>query len=397
VPISGCTHCRLLAHTVAGTEPFDGFNIRILRSPRRLALELTAAADELRFVPAVSTFGFQGTPMTFQPASGFPLHRPRRLRGHPRIRDLVSETRLSIDNLIYPLFVYHGKNLRREIVSMPGQYQLSLDRLGDAIGEVAGLGIPAILLFGIPERKDAVGSAASRDDGIVQEAIRVANRVAPDLLVITDLCFCEYTDHGHCGPLKEVRGRWDVDNDATLPLLAAQAVSHARAGADMIAPSGMMDGMVQAIRRGLDDGGFLDIPILAYAAKFASGYYGPFRDAAESAPSFGDRRTYQMDPGNAEEALREVALDLAEGADLVMVKPALAYLDIIHRVKTTFSVPVAAYNVSGEYAMIKAAAANGWVDERRIVLETLTGMKRAGADMILTYHAPDVARWLRQG
>jgi porphobilinogen synthase len=339
----------------------------------------------------------QDKPMTFEPASGFPLHRPRRLRGHARIREMVSETRLSVHNLIYPLFVYHGKNLRREIASMPGQYQLSLDRVGEVMAEAAELGIPAILLFGIPEHKDAVGSAAVRDDGIVQEAIRIANRVAPELLVITDLCFCEYTDHGHCGPLKEIRGRLDVDNDATLPLLAQQAVSHANAGADVIAPSGMMDGMVQAIREGLDDTGFSHIPILSYAAKFASGYYGPFRDAAESAPSFGDRRTYQMDPGNAQEALREVALDLAEGADMIMVKPALAYLDIVHRVKAEFGIPVAAYNVSGEYAMVKAAAANGWIDERRIVMETLTGIKRAGADMILTYHALDAARWLRQG
>ena len=280
---------------------------------------------------------------------------------------------------------------------MPGQYQLSLDRLGEAVAEASELGIPAILLFGIPEHKDARGSAASRDDGIVQEAIRLAKRVAPDLLVITDLCFCEYTDHGHCGPLAEIGGRIDVDNDATLPLLAEQAVSHARAGADMIAPSGMMDGMVQAIRQGLDRAGFTNLPIMSYAAKFASGYYGPFREAAESTPSFGDRRTYQMDPANADEAIREVALDLAEGADIVMVKPALAYLDIIRRVKETFGVPLAAYNVSGEYAMVKAAAANGWIDERRIVLETLTGIKRAGADMILTYHALDVARWLRQG
>ena len=310
---------------------------------------------------------------------------------------MVCETRLSVHDLIYPLFVYHGKNLRREIASMPGQYQISLDRLGEAVAEASELGIPAILLFGIPEHKDARGSAASRDDGIVQEAIRVARRVAPDLLVITDLCFCEYTDHGHCGPLVEKGGRVDVDNDATLPLLAEQAVSHARAGADMIAPSGMMDGMVQAIRHGLDTAGFANLPIMAYAAKFASGYYGPFREAAESAPSFGDRRSYQMDPANADEAIREVALDLAEGADIVMVKPALAYLDIIVRVKETFGVPVAAYNVSGEYAMVKAAAANGWIDERRIVLETLTGMKRAGTDMILTYHALDVARWLRQG
>jgi porphobilinogen synthase len=310
---------------------------------------------------------------------------------------LVCETSLTVNDLIYPLFVYHGKNLRREIPSMPGQYQISLDRLGEAVAEASDLGVPAILLFGIPEHKDTRGSAALRDDGIVQEAIRVARRVAPDLLVITDLCFCEYTDHGHCGPLTDFAGRVDVDNDATLPLLAEQAVSHARAGADMIAPSGMMDGMVQAIRQGLDRAGFTGLPIMAYAAKFSSGYYGPFREAAESAPSFGDRRSYQMDPANADEAIREVALDLAEGADIVMVKPALAYLDIIRRVKDTFRVPVAAYNVSGEYAMVKAAAANGWIDERRIVLETLTGMKRAGTDMILTYHALDVARWLRQG
>jgi porphobilinogen synthase len=335
--------------------------------------------------------------MTFQPASGYPLHRPRRLRGHPRLRDLVRETILTVDDLIYPLFVYHGRNLRREVPSMPGQYQLSLDRLGEVVAEASELGIPAIIVFGVPEHKDAHGSAAVRDDGIVQEAVRVAKRAAPGLLVITDLCFCEYTDHGHCGPLTELGGRIDVDNDATLPLLAQQAVSHARAGADLIAPSGMIDGMVQSIRQGLDGAGFKNLPILSYAAKFASGYYGPFRDAAESAPSFGDRRTYQMDPANADEALREVALDLAEGADIVMVKPALAYLDIVRRVKDTFGIPVAAYNVSGEYAMIKAAAANGWVDERRIVLESLTGIKRAGADMILTYHAPDVAKWLRQG
>jgi porphobilinogen synthase len=335
--------------------------------------------------------------MTFQPAAGYPLHRPRRLRAHPGLRALVRETHLTVDDLIYPLFVYHGKNLRREISSMPGQYQLSLDRLGDVVAESSELGIPAVILFGIPEHKDAQGSAAARDDGIVQEAIRVCKRAAPGLLVITDLCFCEYTDHGHCGPLSEVGGRVDVDNDATLPLLARQALSHARAGADIIAPSGMMDGMVQAIRSELDGSGYANLPIMAYSAKFASGYYGPFRDAAESAPSFGDRRSYQMDPANADEALREVALDLAEGADIVMVKPALAYLDIISRVKQTYGVPVAAYNVSGEYAMIKAAAANGWIDERRIVLETLTGIKRAGADMILTYHAPDVARWLRHG
>jgi porphobilinogen synthase len=308
----------------------------------------------------------------------------------------VRETHLKVDDLIYPLFVYHGKNLRREIPSMSGQYQLSLDRLAEAIGEVVELEIPAVILFGIPDHKDARGSAALPDDGIVQEAVRVAKRVAPDLLVITDLCFCEYTDHGHCGPLAESHGRQDVDNDATLPLLAQQAASHARAGADMIAPSGMMDGMVQAIRQALDAAGRETVPIMSYAAKFASGYYGPFREAAESTPAFGDRRGYQMDPANCDEALREVALDLAEGADIVMVKPALAYLDIVRRVKDTFGVPVAVYNVSGEYAMVKAAAAKGWIDERRVVLETLTAMKRAGADMILTYHALDVARWLRK-
>jgi porphobilinogen synthase len=335
--------------------------------------------------------------MPFQPTAGYPLHRPRRLRSHPRIRDLVRENTLTVNDLIYPLFVYHGVNLRREVPSMPGQYQLSLDRLREMIDEVVELGIPGILLFGIPAHKDARGSSAARDDGIVQEAVQIAKRQAPELLVITDLCFCEYTDHGHCGPLTETGGRLDVDNDATLPLLAEQAVSHARAGADVIAPSGMMDGMVQAIRRGLDGAGFAQIPIMSYAAKFASGYYGPFRDAAESAPSFGDRRGYQMDPANGDEAIREVALDLAEGADIVMVKPALAYLDIARRVKDTFGVPLAAYNVSGEYAMVKAAAARGWIDERRIVLETLTGFKRAGIDMILTYHAADVARWLKQG
>jgi porphobilinogen synthase len=310
---------------------------------------------------------------------------------------LLCETHLATSDLIYPVFVHHGARLRREIPSMPGQYQLSVDQLPPVIDEAVERGIPAVILFGIPDHKDDRGSAALRDDGIVQQAIHAIKERAPELLVITDLCFCEYTDHGHCGPLAEKGGTLDVDNDATLPLLAEQAKSHARSGADMIAPSGMMDGMVQAIRRGLDDAGFVSVPIMAYSAKFASGYYGPFREAAASAPSFGDRRSYQMDPANAREALREVALDLAEGADIVMVKPALAYLDIVARVKETFGVPVAAYNVSGEYAMIKAAAANGWIDERRIVLETLTGIKRAGADMILTYHALDVARWLRQG
>jgi porphobilinogen synthase len=327
----------------------------------------------------------------------FPIRRLRRLRQHPGLRDLVREHRLTLDDLIYPLFVYHGRDVRREIPSMPGQFQYSLDRVGEALDDVAELGIPAILLFGIPAEKDARGAIACDDAGIVQEAVRLAKRQTPDTLVITDLCFCEYTDHGHCGPLVERGGRFDVDNDATLALLAEQAVSHARAGADVVAPSGMMDGMVGAIRRGLDGAGYAELPILAYSAKYASAYYGPFREAAESAPSFGDRRSYQMDPANGDEAIREVALDLAEGADMVMVKPALSYLDVVRRVKERFGVPVAAYNVSGEYAMIKAAAARGWIDERRIVLETLTGMKRAGADMILTYHALDVARWLRAG
>jgi porphobilinogen synthase len=335
--------------------------------------------------------------MSFDTAR-FPIQRPRRLRSHPRLRDLVREHRLAVDDLIYPLFLYHGKNLKREIASMPGQYQLSLDRLGEVVGQVVDLKIPGVLLFGIPEHKDPTGSAASDDAGIVQEATRLIKRQAPDLLVITDVCFCEYTDHGHCGPLnRSADGRVDVDNDATLPLLAKQAVSHARAGADVVAPSGMMDGMVGAIRAGLDEAGLSGIPILSYAAKFASAYYGPFRDAAESTPAFGDRRTYQMDPANGDEAIREVAIDLAEGADLVMVKPALAYLDIARRIKEKFDVPLAAYNVSGEYAMVKAAAANGWIDERRVVLETLTGFKRAGIDIILTYHALDVARWLKEG
>ncbi len=335
--------------------------------------------------------------MSLEPFPGFPTHRPRRLRHHPRLRDMVRENRLTVDDLVYPLFVYHGTNLRREIPSMPGQYQLSLDRLDEAIDEVVELNVPSVLLFGIPEHKDSRGSSSWQESGIVQEAVRRIKSRASELLIITDVCFCEYTDHGHCGPLTEIGGRTDVDNDATLPLLAEQAVSHVRAGADVVAPSGMMDGMVRAIRQGLDTAGFTHIPILSYAAKFASGFYGPFRDAAESTPSFGDRRSYQMDPANGDEALREVALDLAEGADLVMVKPAMAYLDIARRIKDRFRVPLAAYNVSGEYAMVKAAAQRGWIDERRIVLELLTGFKRAGIDMILTYHALDVARWLRQG
>jgi porphobilinogen synthase len=320
----------------------------------------------------------------------------RRLRAHPVLRQLVRETTLSVDDLILPLFVRPGRGVRKEIASMPGNYQLSVDTLVDEVGACADLGIRSFILFGIPTHKDATGAPACDDGGIVQQALQALRQAHGDrVLLMTDECFCEYTDHGHCGPLATVGGRTDVDNDATLPLLARQCVSHAKAGADVVAPSGMMDGMVQAIRRGLDAAGFSMVPIMSYAVKYASGFYGPFRDAAESPPQFGDRTGYQMDPANGAEALREVALDLAEGADVVMVKPALAYLDIIRRVKERFGVPVAAYNVSGEFAMVKAAAARGWIDERRVALEILTGIRRAGADMILTYHACDVARWLR--
>jgi len=309
---------------------------------------------------------------------------------------MVRETNLRPDDFILPLFVRPGRGMRQEIGSMPGQFQLSVDRLSDEVGPAAESGIRAFLLFGIPEHKDATGSSALEDDGIVQRALRELRRAFGDkVLLITDECFCEYTDHGHCGPLCEVAGRTDVDNDATLPLLAEQCVSHARAGADVVAPSGMMDGMVAAIRAGLDAAAFEHLPILSYAAKYASGFYGPFREAAESPPQFGDRSGYQMDPANGDEAIREVALDVNEGADMVMVKPALAYLDIIRRVKERFGVPLAAYNVSGEYAMVKAAAQRGWIDERRITMEILTSIKRAGADMILTYHAREAARWLQ--
>ena len=325
----------------------------------------------------------------------FPATRLRRLRQHPVLRDLVRETTLSASDFILPLFVRPGQNLKKPIASMPGHSQLSVDRLVDEVAAARELGIRAFLLFGIPDRKDAVGSRSWDDDGIVQQALRATKAAFKDVLLITDECFCEYTDHGHCGPLKEIAGRVDVDNDATLPNLARQCVSHARAGADIVAPSGMMDGMVQAIRAGLDAAGYPMLPILSYAAKYASGFYGPFRDAAESPPSFGDRSGYQMDPANSDEAIREVALDVAEGADMVMVKPALSYLDIIRRVKDKFGLPTAAYNVSGEFAMVKAAAEKGWIDERRVTLEILTSIKRAGADMILTYHALEAARWLR--
>jgi porphobilinogen synthase len=327
--------------------------------------------------------------------SGFPTIRPRRLRSHPLIRDLVRETSLDPDALILPLFIRPGKGLRKEIASMPGQFQLSVDTLIEEVGSAREEGVSKFILFGIPEHKDATGSSALEDEGIVQQSLRALKReFGESVLLLTDECFCEYTDHGHCGVLTETTGKLDLDNDATLPLLAEQCVSHALAGADMVAPSGMLDGMVGAIRAALDAAGFSRVPIMSYSAKYASGFYGPFRDAAESPPQFGDRSTYQMDPANGDEALREVALDLAEGADMVMVKPALAYLDIIRRVKERFGVPVAAYNVSGEYAMVKAAAQKGWIDERRVTLEVLTAIRRAGADMILTYAARDVARWL---
>ena len=323
----------------------------------------------------------------------FPEVRMRRLRRNESLRRLVRETTLSVDDLVLPLFVVPGSRVAQPVRSMPGVHQFSVDRVVEECRRVADLGIPAVILFGIPESKDATGSAAYRPDGVVQRAVEAIKREIPALLVITDVCLCEYTDHGHCGVLAGT----EVDNDATLELLAREALSHARAGADMVAPSDMMDGRVGAIREMLDDEGFEMVPILSYAAKYASAFYGPFREAAQSAPQFGDRRGYQMDPANADEALREVELDLEEGADIVMVKPALAYLDIVRRVKDTFGCPVAAYQVSGEYSMIKAATAQGWLDEQRVVLETLTAIRRAGADFILTYFATSVARWLRRG
>ena len=320
----------------------------------------------------------------------FPTYRARRLRKNEKLRAMVRETALSANDLIYPLFVGPGKNSARPVPSMPGVAQLSVDRVVQECEEAGSLGIPAVILFGIPERKDGQGSEAYADDGVVQRAIQEIKRKIPELLVMTDVCLCEYTDHGHCGVVKD----GDVDNDATIELLVKEALSHARAGADVVAPSDMMDGRVGAIRKALDQDGFEQVAIMAYAAKYASGFYAPFRDAAESTPQFGDRRSYQMDPANADEALREVELDIREGADIVMVKPAMAYLDIVYRVKQKFGYPVAAYNVSGEYSMIKAAGKNGWIDERRIMWEVLTAIKRAGADMILTYFAKNVAREL---
>jgi porphobilinogen synthase len=322
----------------------------------------------------------------------FPQYRPRRLRASETIRRMVRETTLSPDNFIYPMFVTHGKGVRKEISSMPGNYQQSIENLVKDCEEVHGLGIPAVILFGIPEHKDELGTEAYSDEGIVQHAIKAIKNKLPDLLVITDVCMCEYTSHGHCGVIKN----GTVQNDATLELLAREALSHAKAGADMVAPSDMMDGRVGAIREALDDTGFENIPIMAYAAKYASGFYGPFREAAESTPQFGDRRSYQMDPANSREALREVELDIEEGADIVMVKPALSYLDIISQVKQEFDMPVAAYNVSGEYSMVKAAAKLGWIDGDRVMMEVLTSIRRAGADMILTYHAKEAAKLLNK-
>ncbi len=320
----------------------------------------------------------------------FPQLRLRRLRRNKAVRNMVRETQLTPSDFLYPLFVTHGQDIKVPIEPMPGCFHLSVDRLPAEVREVAELGIPGVLLFGLPAHKDAIGSEAYAEQGIIQEAIRAIKRAAPQLAVITDVCLCEYTEHGHCGVL---RGD-TVDNDKTLELLARTAVSQVEAGADMVAPSAMMDGQVAAIRTALDGSGYAETPILAYAAKYASAFYGPFRVAAESSPQIGDRNGYQMDPANARMALREVEQDIMEGADIVMVKPALAYLDVIARVKERFDYPVAAYNVSGEYAMVKAAAANGWLDERRATLEVLTSIKRAGADLILSYHAKDACRWL---
>lgn len=322
----------------------------------------------------------------------FPTVRLRRTRQNEKLRGLVRETHLAVDQLIYPLFIAEGIHEPHEIASMPGIVQWPLEQLGREAERIAGLGIPAVLLFGIPSEKDEVGSQAYHSRGIIQEAIRLLKSVNPELLVITDVCLCEYTSHGHCGLIHN----GSVQNDASLELLARMALTHAEAGADLVAPSDMMDGRVGAIRHVLDEQGFSQTPIMAYSAKFASAFYGPFREAAGSTPQFGDRRAYQMDPSNVREALREVDLDIAEGADIVMVKPAMAYMDVIRQVRDRYDLPVAAYNVSGEFSMIKAAAQNGWIDERRVAMEVLTGIRRAGADMIITYFAPDVARWLRE-
>lgn len=323
----------------------------------------------------------------------FPTYRSRRIRGKEVFRRMVRETALSADDLIYPMFATFGRCVRKEVSSMPGIYQQSVENIVAEAQEAHEAGVPAVILFGIPESKDATGSQAFREDGVVQEAVRGLKKHVPGLAVITDVCMCEYTDHGHCGAIRD----GEVDNDATLDLLCSEALSHARAGADMVAPSDMMDGRVGAIRQALDAEGFSHVPIMSYAVKYASGYYGPFREAAESAPRFGDRRSYQMDPANRLEALREAAMDVAEGADIIMVKPGLPYLDIVREVRNEINLPVAVYNVSGEYSMVKAAARNGWIDEERVVMETMIAFKRAGADLILTYHAKDVARMMKAG
>ena len=332
--------------------------------------------------------------MSFASIGQFPQYRPRRLRSSPALRRLVRETRLSPDQLVLPLFVRTGRKVRQPVKSMPGVFQLSVDELLIEARRALTAGVPAVLLFGLPAAKDEKASGAYARNGIVQQAVRALKKELPELLVITDVCLCEYMSHGHCGLVDRKHGR--ILNDPSLKLLARAAVSHAEAGADLVAPSDMMDGRVRAIRAALDAGGFEETPILSYAAKFASAYYGPFREAAESAPHFGDRRSYQMDAANAEEALREVALDIQEGADMVMVKPALAYLDILYRVKSTFGLPTAAYAVSGEYSMVKAAGANGWIDEKAVMMESLLGMRRAGADLIITYAAIEAAGWLKE-
>ena len=323
-------------------------------------------------------------------------HRPRRLRSTDKMRQLVQETRLDVQQLIYPLFISEKVSGRSEIPSMPGVAQLSLDSLQDECRSIAQLGINAVLLFGIPDQKDETASQAYAADGIVQQAVRTIKKAAPDLLVITDVCLCEYTSHGHCGVVGKDGNRYHIPNDASVELLVKTAASHADAGADIVAPSDMMDGRVGSIRSALDDHGYTDVAVMSYASKFCSAFYGPFRDAAESAPQFGDRRTYQMDPANALEALREVALDVEEGADLLIVKPGLPYLDILWRVKERFELPTAVYNVSGEYAMVKAAAKMGWIEEKRAVMEMMIGFRRAGADMIITYWAKDLAVWLKE-
>jgi len=321
----------------------------------------------------------------------FPSYRPRRLRRNQNIRRMVRETHLRVDDLIYPMFSAFGENIKKEISSMPGIYQQSIENIVIEAKEVFTLGIPAVVLFGIPETKDAVGSDAYCETGIIQETVRAIKAAVPELTIITDVCMCEYTDHGHCGLIKD----GDVDNDSTLELLAAEALSHAQAGADIVAPSDMMDGRIAAIRDILDENGFEHIPVMSYAVKYASAYYGPFREAAESTPEFGDRRSYQMDPANRLEALREANQDVAEAADFLMVKPALAYLDVLRELKDNFDLPLVAYNVSGEYSMVKAAAEKGWIDGERVMMETLLGMKRAGADLIITYHAKEVAKVLQ--